>query len=152
MSRNQFTHFWHKCRENNLRTLSGKFLRVKFCRPESWDFLGLCWPPLKMSTFADETGHAWHEVQEGLHVQLCSQVHEHHHSPRHRRIQVTRITNVPRINCHVYYQGVHERSVGDSDEEMQFPLGRKWEGWQLHHTSPGQVAMSSFLNIFNILL
>ena len=42
MSRNQFTHFWHKCRENNLRTLSGKFLRVKFCRPESWDFLGLC--------------------------------------------------------------------------------------------------------------
>ena len=42
MSRNQFTHFWHKCRENNLRTLSGKFLRVGFCRPESWDFLGLC--------------------------------------------------------------------------------------------------------------
>ena len=31
----------HFCRENNLRTPSGKFLRVKFCQPESLDFLGL---------------------------------------------------------------------------------------------------------------
>ena len=30
------------CRKNNLRTLSGKFLHVKFCRPESFDFLCLC--------------------------------------------------------------------------------------------------------------
>ena len=34
-----FTHFF--CRENDLRTLSGKFLRVEFCHPESSDFLGL---------------------------------------------------------------------------------------------------------------
>ena len=37
----QFMHFWHTCRGQNLRTLSGKFLRVKVCRLESWDFLGL---------------------------------------------------------------------------------------------------------------
>ena len=35
MSRKQFTHFWHLCRGNDLRALSGKFLRVKVCRPES---------------------------------------------------------------------------------------------------------------------
>ena len=29
------------CRENNLRTSSGKFLRVESCHPESSDFLGL---------------------------------------------------------------------------------------------------------------
>ena len=29
----------HFCRENDLRALSGKFLRVIFCRPESFDFL-----------------------------------------------------------------------------------------------------------------
>ena len=29
------------CGENNLRTLSVKFLREKVCRPESWEFLGL---------------------------------------------------------------------------------------------------------------
>ena len=34
-----FTHFF--CRESNLRTSSGKFLRVQFCHPESSDFLGL---------------------------------------------------------------------------------------------------------------
>ena len=42
MSWERFTHFWHTCRGKNLRTSSGKFLRVKVCRPESWDFLGLC--------------------------------------------------------------------------------------------------------------
>ena len=31
----------HICRENDLRTPSGKFLRVKFCQPESFDFLCL---------------------------------------------------------------------------------------------------------------
>ena len=31
------------CRENDLRTSSGKFLRVESCHPESSDFLGL-WP------------------------------------------------------------------------------------------------------------
>ena len=31
----------HTCRENDLRAPSGKFLRVKFCRPESFDFLCL---------------------------------------------------------------------------------------------------------------
>ena len=31
----------HTCRGNDLRTPSGKFLRVKFCRPEIWDFLCL---------------------------------------------------------------------------------------------------------------
>ena len=34
-----FTHFF--CRKSNLRTSSGKFLRVQFCHPESSDFLGL---------------------------------------------------------------------------------------------------------------
>ena len=33
----------HICRKNDLRTPSGKFLRVKFCRPESFDFLCPCW-------------------------------------------------------------------------------------------------------------
>ena len=55
----RFTHFWHIyvakaiyvlwahiCREYVLRTPSGKFLRVKFCRLESFDFLCL-WYPLK---------------------------------------------------------------------------------------------------------
>ena len=32
----------HFFRENNLRTPSAKFLCVKFCRPESFDFLCLC--------------------------------------------------------------------------------------------------------------
>ena len=41
MSQKRFTHFWHLCRGNDLRTSSGKFLRVKVCRPESCDFLGL---------------------------------------------------------------------------------------------------------------
>ena len=31
----------HFCCKNNLRALSGKFLRVKFCQPESFDFLCL---------------------------------------------------------------------------------------------------------------
>ena len=35
-----FTHFI--CRKNDLRTLSGKFLRVESCHPERSDFLGLC--------------------------------------------------------------------------------------------------------------
>ena len=35
MSRKQFTHFWHLCRGNDLRALSGKFLRVKVCQLES---------------------------------------------------------------------------------------------------------------------
>ena len=52
--RKQFTHTWHIyvtkafyvllthfCRENDLRASSGKFLRVKFYRPESLDFLCL---------------------------------------------------------------------------------------------------------------
>ena len=30
------------CRENDLRTSSGKFFRVESCHPESSDFLGLC--------------------------------------------------------------------------------------------------------------
>ena len=38
----QYTHFWHKCCRKNLRTLPAKFLCGKACRPESWDFLGLC--------------------------------------------------------------------------------------------------------------
>ena len=42
MSQKRFTHFWHLCCGNDLRTSSGKFLRVKVCRPESCDFLGLC--------------------------------------------------------------------------------------------------------------
>ena len=51
---NRFMHFLHIyvakavlaafCRENDSRTLSGKFLRVIFCRPESFDFLCLCSP------------------------------------------------------------------------------------------------------------
>ena len=32
----------HICRENDLRAPSGKFLPVKFCRPERFDFLCLC--------------------------------------------------------------------------------------------------------------
>ena len=31
----------HFCRENYLHAPSGKFLRVKFCKPESLDFLCL---------------------------------------------------------------------------------------------------------------
>ena len=31
------------CRENDLCTWSGKFLRVESCHPENSDFLGLCW-------------------------------------------------------------------------------------------------------------
>ena len=55
MLRMRFTHFWriyvakaiyvllaHICRENDLRTLSGKCLRVKFCQLEIFDFLCLC--------------------------------------------------------------------------------------------------------------
>ena len=55
MSRKRFTHFWHIyvakaiyallthiCCENDLRTPSGKFLRLKFCWPASFDFLCLC--------------------------------------------------------------------------------------------------------------
>ena len=42
VSRKRFTHFWHLCRGNDLRALSGKFLRVTFCRPENFDFLCLC--------------------------------------------------------------------------------------------------------------
>ena len=51
----QFMHFWHIydakaisallahfCRKNDLCALSRKFLRMKFCRPESLDFLCLC--------------------------------------------------------------------------------------------------------------
>ena len=36
-----YAHFF--CRENDLRTSSGKFLRVESCHPESSDFLGLWW-------------------------------------------------------------------------------------------------------------
>ena len=55
MSRKRFTHFWHIyvakaiyallahiCRKSDLPTLFRKFWRVKFCRPESFDFLCLC--------------------------------------------------------------------------------------------------------------
>ena len=55
MLRKRFTLFWHVyvanaicsllahiCPENDLHTPSGKFLRVKFCRSESFDFLCLC--------------------------------------------------------------------------------------------------------------
>ena len=38
MLQKQHIHFF--CRESNLRTSSGKFLRVQFCHPESSDFLG----------------------------------------------------------------------------------------------------------------
>ena len=41
MSWKWFTHFKQMCRGKNLRTLSGKFLRVKVCRLESLNFLGL---------------------------------------------------------------------------------------------------------------
>ena len=41
LSRTRFTFFFF--RENNLRTSSGKFLRVESRHPESSDFLGL-WP------------------------------------------------------------------------------------------------------------
>ena len=34
-----YTLLTHFCRKNDLRALSGKFLRVIFCRPESFDFL-----------------------------------------------------------------------------------------------------------------
>ena len=37
------------CRENDLRTSSGKFLRVESCHPESSDFLGLCFMHLLCS-------------------------------------------------------------------------------------------------------
>ena len=37
-----FAFLAYICRKNNLRTPSGKFLRVKFCQPESFDFLCLC--------------------------------------------------------------------------------------------------------------
>ena len=40
VSRKRFTRFF--CCENNLRTSSGKFLRIESCHPESLDFLGLC--------------------------------------------------------------------------------------------------------------
>ena len=55
----RFTHFWrifvakasyallaHICRKNDLGTLSGKFLQMKFCEPESFDFLCLYEGPL----------------------------------------------------------------------------------------------------------
>ena len=35
------------CRENDLRTLSGKFLGVESCHLDSSEFLGLCLPPRK---------------------------------------------------------------------------------------------------------
>ena len=40
LSRKRSTCFF--CRENDLRTSSGKFSRVESCHPESSDFLGLC--------------------------------------------------------------------------------------------------------------
>ena len=45
LSLKRFTRFF--CRENDLRTSSGKFLRVESCHPESSEFLGLWlrgWP------------------------------------------------------------------------------------------------------------
>ena len=42
---------WHVCRESNLRTPSGKFLRMKFCRPESFDFSCLWLPQRCFSPF-----------------------------------------------------------------------------------------------------
>ena len=42
MSQKRFTNIWHMCRGNDLRASSGKFLRIKVCRPEILDFLGLC--------------------------------------------------------------------------------------------------------------
>ena len=47
-----YTLLAHICRENDLRTPSGKFLRVRFCRPESFDFLCLCLVPPSSSCFA----------------------------------------------------------------------------------------------------
>ena len=54
MLRKRFPHFWriyvakaiyallaHICRENDLRTPSGKFLRLNSCQLESFDFLSL---------------------------------------------------------------------------------------------------------------
>ena len=46
LSQKEFMHTFF-CRENDLRTLSGKFLRVESCHPESSEFLGLWlrgWP------------------------------------------------------------------------------------------------------------
>ena len=37
----QIMHFWHRCRNKDLCTLSRKFLRVKFCRQKSCYFWGL---------------------------------------------------------------------------------------------------------------
>ena len=51
-SGNLWTVLAHICRENDLRTPSGKFLRVRFCRPESFDFLCLCLVPPSSSCFA----------------------------------------------------------------------------------------------------
>ena len=63
--RKQFTHTWHIyvtkaiyallalfCRENDLRASSGKFLRVKYCRPESFDFLCLWYTSVKIFSSA----------------------------------------------------------------------------------------------------
>ena len=51
LSRKRFTRFF--CRENDLRTLSGKFLRVESCHPESSDFLGLWSKPMATRNLAD---------------------------------------------------------------------------------------------------
>ena len=43
-------------RENDLRTSSGKFLRVESCHPESLDFLGLCWWLFRRNVFNVDRG------------------------------------------------------------------------------------------------
>ena len=42
---------WHVCCESNLRTPSGKILRMKFCLPESFDFSCLWLPQRCFSPF-----------------------------------------------------------------------------------------------------
>ena len=116
-----FEIFWaiiiRTVRKCTLKTLAGFRLEIMIST-------------LYNSLIADETWHAWHAVQESLHVQLCPQVDEHHHPPRHGGIQ-----------------GVHEGRVGDCDEEMQLPFGREWEGGQLHCPSSGQVVICWFLSV-----
>ena len=56
LSQKQFTHTF--CRENDLRTSSGKFLRVDSCHPESLDFLGL-WGTVTLFAKSQQSFRLW---------------------------------------------------------------------------------------------
>ena len=67
--------------KHDLRTSSGKFLRVEFCHPESSDFLGLCyyhwlsliiWKSEKLDSLTDLT-----TCNEEMLVHLKTMKHEH---------------------------------------------------------------------------